>query len=158
MVIKRIALQLGRVYSSAKPLGSLWGRPTLSPCLGFSASGVLELLNASLRFLLGKEDPGCLIPKLPAGWFGEGPSFSCFCVPDLEASEEKNRAEHGVESLGFLGPSLSFITFKAICKCHVKVTHLNPLMSKRQRASSGNKMSFHCRWDHFLGRSLGTVT
>lgn len=47
-----------------------------------------------------------------------------------------------MDSLGLLGPSLSCFKFLTICKCHVKFTHLNPLMSKYQRPSSRNKNEF----------------
>lgn len=61
-----------------------------------------------------------------------------------------------MDSLGFLGPSLSRIKFITICKCHVKFTHLNPLMSKRQRPSSRNKMSFPALfWDWLAGLVTG---
>lgn len=146
IMTKYVAFQ-PQPFSPAQPSlsRSLWDVATLSGEVWVShpPSGALEIVNASLRFLLSER--GSSLPpfqKCPLASSGKGPPplVSVFLL--WKDSKRKIEPNGFMDSLGFLGPRLSRIKFMRICKCHVKFTHLNPLMSKHQRPGSRSKMSF----------------
>lgn len=112
------------------------------PCLGvwISPSGELEILNASVGFLLGTEDPVCLFQKCPlAGWGRASlPVFLCSRLRQSQG-EKSGLTFHGIH--GVLGPTQLPWVHTYLSTPH-QGHSFKPPVAKQQRPSSQNRMNF----------------
>lgn len=158
-MIKCVAFQPGGFLMLCQ--ASAEARGMSPPCLGMFGfptvwrASALSMLRCTSCWEKRLQPASC---SRNAHWPIRGRAFS------LVPSSWFREIQRGNESLTFRGcagiswPDLSCIKVTTICKCHVQFTHLNPSpapMSKRQRPSSQNKMSFPPPW---LGSLLGPVT